>query len=157
MGGLSGDPTFEDVLAARRLLKEHLRPTPQYESVSLGRMLGLRLWVKYENHQPTVAFKVRGTLNRVLNLTDEERSLGVVTASAGNHGQGVISDEEIRRALVLLLAKTHNLAEGAGAAGTAGVVKLQERLAGKRVGTILSGGNLNRRVLERALTDVRPW
>lgn len=47
--------------------------------------------------------------------------------------------------------------KGAGAAGTAGVVKLRDRLAGRRVGTILSGGNLNRGVLERALSDTDAW
>ena len=318
------EPTIDDVIAARRLLEAHLRPTPFYESLSLSRLLGLRLFIKYENHQPTVAFKVRGTLNRVLNLSEEERARGVVTASAGNHGQGVsyaarligvratvvapehanpdkveamrtlgaevllwgqdfdeadekarelerekefvyfhaaddpwviaghgttglemveqepdldvlvvplgagglisgvalaakairpeievlgvqaegcapyfrsrlegrltsvdsastfadglatrhptmlpfrmidrlvddiivATDQEMRQAIVLLLEKTHNLAEGAGAAGTAGVVKLQERLAGRMVGTILSGGNLNRHVLQQVLTEV---
>ena len=321
------DPTFDDVLAARKRLSEHLAPTPCYESISLGRTLGLRLFIKYENHQPTVAFKVRGTLNKVLNLTQDDRDRGVVTASMGNHGLGVCwaarltgvrativmpekanpdkveamrnlgaevvfhgedfeeaneralelerekgfiyfhaandpwiiaghgtvglemmeqapdldvlvvpvgagglisgvslaakslkpgievigvqaknvapfyrsrqegrlvqldsaatfaeglasrfptilpfrmidrlvddiivaTEEEMRRGIVLLLEKTHNLAEGAGAAGTAGVVKLHERLAGRTVGTILSGGNLNRHVLERALTDTHAW
>jgi threonine dehydratase len=329
-GGMTGavrEPAFVDVLAARRLIERYLNPTPFYESMSLGGMLGLRLWIKYENHQPTVAFKVRGTLNRIISLSEEEAGRGVVTASAGNHGQGVCyaarlrrirativvpeqanpdkveamrnlgaevvfagrdfdqadqrarqleeeegfiyfhaandpwiiaghgtvglemveqepdldalvvpvgagglisgvalaakslkpeieilgvqakdcapylksrergrltdvesaatfaeglasrhptplpfaiidrlvddiivtSEEEMRRAIVLLLEKTHNLAEGAGAAGTAGVVKLHQRLAGKRVGTILSGGNLNRYQLERALTDPHAW
>lgn len=321
------EPTFVDVLAAKRVLDSYLAPTPFYESISLGRMLGLRLWIKYENHQPICAFKVRGTLNKVVSLTDEERTRGVVTASMGNHGQGVCyaarltdvqatvvmpekanpdkaeamrnlgaevvlwgedfeeanekalelekekgfiyfhaandpwiiaghgttglemleqvpdlevlvvpvgagglisgvslaaktlnpaievigvqaknvapyvqsrleghlvnagsaktfaeglacrfptelpfrlisrlvddlivaTEEEMRRAIVLLLEKTHNLAEGAGAAGTAGVVKLHERLAGKKVGTILSGGNLNRHTLERALSDPQTW
>jgi threonine dehydratase len=321
------EPTFEDVLAARRLIEKHLPRTPFYESMSLGRMLGLTLFVKYENHQPVGAFKVRGTVNKILNLTAEERARGVVTASMGNHGQGVCygarlidvqatvvmpekanpdkveamrnlgaevvfhgddfeeaveratelehdkgyvyfhaandpwivaghgtigleiledvpdldvlvvpvgagglisgvalaaktmnpvieiigvqakncapfyrsrregrlveaesartfaeglasrtptplpfrmidrlvddlvvaSEEELRRAIVLLLEKTHNLAEGAGAAGTAGVVQLHERLGGKKVGTILSGGNLPRHMLERALTDPHSW
>jgi threonine dehydratase len=319
------EPSFVDVLAARRVLERYLRPTPFYESHSLGAKLGLRLWVKYENHQPTVAFKVRGTLNKVLSLTGEQRDRGVVTASAGNHGQGVCyaarlqgiratvvvperanpdkveamrnlggevvpwgrdfdqadqrarelerergfvyfhaandpwiiaghgtvglemleeepdlevlvvplgagglisgvalaaktlnpalqvigvqakdcapyfksriegrmtdvdsadtfaeglasrhptvlpfrmidrlvdeivvtSEEEMRRAVVLLLEETHNLAEGAGAAGTAGVVTLRDRLAGRKVGTILSGGNLTRRQLEEALAGTR--
>jgi threonine dehydratase len=321
------EPTFDDVVAAGKLLSEHLAPTPCYESISLGRTLGLRLFIKYENHQPVVAFKVRGTLNKVLNLPTEERDRGVVTASMGNHGLGVCyatritgvrativmpekanpdkveamrnlgaeilfhgedfedanekalqlerekgfiyfhaandpwiiaghgtvglemleqapdldvlvvpvgagglisgvalaaktlkpgievigvqaknvapyyrsrqegrlmqadtaitfaeglasrfptvlpfrmidrlvddlivaTEEEMRRAIVLLLEKTHNLAEGAGAAGTAGVVKLHERLAGRNVGTILSGGNLNRHTLERALADPHAW
>lgn len=323
----AGEPSFADILAARGLIERYLAPTPCYESVTLGRMLGLRLWIKYENHQPTVAFKVRGTLNKILTLSDQERERGVVTASMGNHGQGVCyaatlkrvratvvmpekanpdkveamrnlgaevlfaghgfeeadekarelerekgfvyfhsandrqiiaghgtvglemlegqpdldvlvvpvgagglisgvalaaktlnpgievigvqakncapyhrsrqegrltpvetadtfaeglasrhptilpygmidrlvddvvvaTEEEMRRAIVLLLEKTHNLAEGAGAAGTAGVVKLHERLEGRKVGTILSGGNLNRHQLERALTDPQAW
>ncbi len=69
----------------------------------------------------------------------------------------VATEEEMRRGIVLLLEKTHNLAEGAGAAGIAGVVRLHERLAGRRVGTILTGGNLNRHVLERALIDPHGW
>ena len=328
MGGLStAEPTFADVLRARRRLSPYLQPTPFHESPVLGGLLGLRLWIKYENVQPTVAFKVRGTLNRMLIMSDEERAQGVVTASAGNHGQGVswaagllgvratvvapeqanpdkveamrtlgaevllwgrdfdeadekareleqekgfvyfhaaddpaiiaghgtaglemieqepeidalmiplgagglisgvalaaksmrgdievigvqaagcapffrsrqqgrmteveradtfadglasrrptelpyrmidrlvddivvTTEEEIRRAVVLLLEKAHHLAEGAGAAGTAGVVRLRERLAGRRVGTILSGGNLNRAVLERAINDADAW
>lgn len=321
------EPSFVDIQAARGVIGRYLHRTPFYESISLGRMLGVTLFIKYENHQPTGAFKVRGTLNKVLALSDEERIRGVVTASMGNHGQGVCyaarligvqatvvmpekanpdkveamrnlgaevvfhgedfeeanekaleleqdkgfvyfhaandpkiiaghgtvglemledvpdldvvvvplgagglisgvalaaktlnqrievigvqakncapyyrsrreghlvhaesantfaeglasrnptplpfrmieryvddvivaTEEEMRRAVVLLLEKTHNLAEGAGAAGTAGVVKLHERLVGKRVGTILSGGNLNRHVLERALSDPHAW
>ena len=69
----------------------------------------------------------------------------------------VATEEELRRAIVVLLEKTHNLAEGAGAAGTAGVMKLRERLAGRNVGTILSGGNLPRSILERALSDPGTW
>lgn len=323
----TGEPTLVDVLAARRLIEQYLPRTPFYESISLGRMLDLTLYIKYENHQPVGAFKVRGTLNKVLNLTTEERARGVVTASMGNHGQGVCyaarlidvqatvvmpekanpdkveamrnlgaevlfygedfeeaneraselerdkgfvyfhaandpwivaghgtiglemledvpdlevlvvpvgagglisgvslaaktmnpgievigvqakncapyyrsrreghlveaesartfaeglasrnptvlpfrmvdrlvddlvvaTEEEMRRAIVLLLEKTHNIAEGAGAAGTAGVVQLHERLVGRKVGTILSGGNLPRHMLERALTDPYSW
>lgn len=321
-------PSFVDILAARRALERYLHPTPFYESISLGRMLGLTLFIKYENHQPIGAFKVRGTLNKILSLSPDQRARGVVTASMGNHGQGVCyaarllhvqatvvmpekanpdkaeamrnlgaevlfsgagfdeandnarelerekgyiyfhaaddpwivaghgtvglemleavpdlealvvpigagglisgvalaaktlnpqidligvqaknmaayyrsraeghlieiepgattfaeglacrvpralpfqmidrlvddiivaTEEDMRRGIVLLLEKTHNLAEGAGAAGTAGVVRLHERLAGKRVGTILTGGNLNRHVLERALSDPHAW
>jgi threonine dehydratase len=321
------EPTFLDVLRARGALRLYLPRTPFRESRAIGRMLGLTLFIKYENHQPICAFKVRGTLNKVLALSREERDRGVVTASMGNHGQGVCyaarlfgiratvvmpeganpdkaeairdlgaevvfeeggfeeadekarelerekgfvyfhaaddpyliaghgtaglemledvpdldvivapigagglisgvalaakainpgievigvqakncspyyasrlegrrvealtsdtfadglasrsprplpfqmverlvddvivaTEEEMREAVVLLLEKTHNLAEGAGAAATAGVVRLRERLAGKRVGAILSGGNINREILERALTDPEPW
>ncbi|HYH27941.1 MAG TPA: threonine/serine dehydratase [Actinomycetota bacterium] len=321
------EPTFADVVAARRLIERHLARTPFHEALSLSKELGVRLFIKYENHQPVGAFKVRGNINKVFNMDREERLRGVVTASMGNHGQGVcyaarlvdatavvvmpeeanpdkveamenlgatvyfhgrdfeeadakarelerdkgfvyfhaandpwivaghgtvglemveeepdleaivvpvgagglasgvalaakamnpevevigvqakecapyyasreqgrlvkldsantfaeglasrtptplpfaligrlvddlivLTEEEIRRGIVTLLEKTHNLAEGAGAAGTAGVIKLRDRLVGKKVGTILSGGNLPRTVLERALSDPDPW
>jgi threonine dehydratase len=51
--------------------------------------VGLDLWVKHENHNPTGAFKVRGGLNLVRSLSTEERARGVVTASTGNHGQSI--------------------------------------------------------------------
>ena len=55
-------------------------------------------------------------------------------------------------AVRLLLRSTHNLAEGAGAAGLAGLIKLRGELAGKRVGIILSGANIDRETLRRILS-----
>ncbi len=55
----------------------------------------------------------------------------------------LVSEEELRRAIVLLLETTHNLAEAAGAASLAGAVKLKARLAGRKVALVLSGGNLS--------------
>ncbi len=55
----------------------------------------------------------------------------------------LVSDDEIRRAIIILLAHTRNLAEGAGAAALAAALKLPQELAGKRVGVVLSGGNLS--------------
>jgi len=63
----------------------------------------------------------------------------------------LVSDEEMRQAIVLMLEKTHNLAEGAGAASLAGAVKLKERLAGRKVVLVLSGGNLSMDKLRWAL------
>ena len=68
-----------------------------------------------------------------------------------------VSEEEMRRAILLLLEKTHNLAEGAGAAGIAAVMKIREQLKGRVVGTILSGGNLPWHVLNKALNDIQSW
>lgn len=320
-------PTFVDVLAAARTIRPYIAKSAFYESISLGKLLGCRLFVKYENHQPVGSFKVRGTLNRMLRASQAERGRGFVTASQGNHGQGVcyaaaivgskatvvvpekanpdkveamrnlgaevlthgqdfeaaveraweiaaerkatylhaaddplivaghatvalemfedepsldtivfpvgagglisgaalvaktlkpevevigvqaertpgfveslkaghivecapsstfaegiavrqppqltfemvrdlvdevitVTEEEMRRGILLLLEKTHSLAEGAGAAGLAGVVKLHERLAGRTVGTVLSGGNLPWHVLNRALNDIHSW
>ena len=78
-----------DVLAARRRLAPWLRPTPLYRYPALDAMTGARVWVKHENHQPVGAFKVRGGVNLVSQLSAEERHRGVIAASTGNHGQSV--------------------------------------------------------------------
>jgi threonine dehydratase len=82
-------PTLSDVLAARRQIAPYLRPTPLYEYPALSELVGAEVWVKHENHQPVGAFKVRGGVNLVSRLDEEERQRGVVTASTGNHGQSI--------------------------------------------------------------------
>lgn len=67
------------------------------------------------------------------------------------HDIVLVSDDELREAIRLLLSATHNLAEGAGAATTAAALKLREQLAGKTVVGVLSGGNLDLRELERIM------
>ena len=71
------------------------------------------------------------------------------------HDMLLVSDAELRAAVRLLLRLTHNLAEGAGAASTAAALRLRERLAGKTVVGVLSGGNLDLRHL-RAILDEAP-
>jgi threonine dehydratase len=88
MTGLSV-PDLGDVLAARQRIAPYLSPTPLYRYPALDALAGAELWVKHENHQPVGAFKVRGGLNLVSQLTDDERQRGVITASTGNHGQSV--------------------------------------------------------------------
>jgi threonine dehydratase len=68
----------------------------------------------------------------------------------------LVSDDELRQAIRLLLRVTHNLAEGAGAASTAAAYKLREQLAGKMVVGVLSGGNLDQRELARILATDGP-
>jgi threonine dehydratase len=82
-------PDLADVLAARQRVAPYLRPTPLYRYPTLDAMTGANTWVKHENHQPVGAFKVRGGVNLVSQLTGDERSRGVITASTGNHGQSV--------------------------------------------------------------------
>jgi threonine dehydratase len=82
-------PDLADVLAARQRIAPYLGPTPLYRYPALDELTGARLWVKHENHQPVGAFKVRGGVNLVSQLSAEERQRGVVTASTGNHGQSV--------------------------------------------------------------------
>ncbi|NPV71416.1 MAG: threonine/serine dehydratase [Firmicutes bacterium] len=83
------DPTISDVFRARTIVNRFLQPTPLIKPAALGRILGCEAWVKCENLQPVGAFKVRGGLNLVSQLTPEERARGVITASTGNHGQSI--------------------------------------------------------------------
>jgi len=319
-------PTFADVLRARRTVNRYLPGTPLFPSLSLSELLGFQLYIKYENHQPIGAFKVRGGLNLVASLGTSERTRGVITASTGNHGQSIayaartfgvrsvivmpeesnpdkvesmvhlgaeitffggdfedarvkaeqiaqdqgmyyvhpaneplliagvgtigleilealpevdtiivpigagsgvcgtsivaksinphvriigvqaekapsvylswkerrmvdtpscetfaeglatrsafalpleiiqelvdeivlVSDDEMKHAIVLLLEKAHTIAEGAGAASTAAAIKLQDRLAGQKVACVLSGGNLPLSTLQQILREHRP-
>jgi threonine dehydratase len=82
-------PTFADVLQARRRIAPYLRPTPLFPYAALSELVGTQVWVKHENHQPVGAFKVRGGVNLVAQLSAEERERGVIAASTGNHGQSI--------------------------------------------------------------------
>jgi threonine dehydratase len=82
-------PTFVDVLAARRRIAPYLRPTPLYCYDALSELVGTEVWVKHENHLPVGAFKVRGGVNLIAQLSAGERERGVMAASTGNHGQSV--------------------------------------------------------------------
>jgi threonine dehydratase len=82
-------PDLADVLAARQRIAPYLGPTPLYRYPALDELTGARVWVKHENHQPVGAFKVRGGVNLLSQLSAEERRKGVITASTGNHGQSV--------------------------------------------------------------------
>jgi threonine dehydratase len=82
-------PTFLDVLDARRQIRPYLRPTALHTYPGLNALVGTDVWVKHENHQPICAFKVRGGINLVSRLSEDERERGVIAASTGNHGQSV--------------------------------------------------------------------
>jgi threonine dehydratase len=82
-------PTFADVLAARRRIAPHLPPTALNRYPALDELVGTEVWVKHENHQPVGAFKVRGGVNLVSQLSEDERQRGLISASTGNHGQSI--------------------------------------------------------------------
>jgi threonine dehydratase len=81
--------SLHDVRAARERIAGQVVLTPCTPSVAFGELFGGRAWFKFENLQRTGSFKERGALNRMLLLSEEERRRGVITASAGNHAQGV--------------------------------------------------------------------
>lgn len=82
-------PTLADVLQAREAIAPYLRPTPVIEPPALAESLGFRVVLKCEHLNPTGAFKVRGGINLVSRLTNEERARGVLAVSTGNHAQSV--------------------------------------------------------------------
>src|SRR6266550_5318057 len=82
-------PTFNDVLAARERIARYLQPTALNRYPALDELIGTETWVKHENHQPICAFKVRGGINLLSQLPDDERRGGVITASTGNHRQSI--------------------------------------------------------------------
>jgi threonine dehydratase len=82
-------PTLADLVAAQDRLAGVARVTPVLSSSTLGGLVGRTVSLKAENLQLTGAFKIRGAYNTIAQLTDSERQAGVVTASAGNHGQAV--------------------------------------------------------------------
>jgi threonine dehydratase len=80
---------YDDVLAALPRVHALLKPTPLYEWPGLSRLLGFPFLLKHENHHPVGAFKVRGGVNLVSTLTENERAAGIIGVSTGNHGQSL--------------------------------------------------------------------
>ncbi len=81
--------TLQGIFEAKKLVYRHLRPTPLTYYPLLSRFLGCHAYVKHENHNPTGSFKVRGGINLISKLSEEERRRGVITATRGNHGQSI--------------------------------------------------------------------
>jgi threonine dehydratase len=82
-------PDFRDVLLAQRQIRPYLQRTPLHTYPALNALLETDVYVKHENYQPVGAFKVRGGINLIAQLSPEERERGVISASTGNHGQSV--------------------------------------------------------------------
>ena len=85
----TGQLSTADVEAAAARIASRIVCTPCLRSPALSELTGAEIFVKYENLQFTHSFKERGALNFLLQLDVNERRRGVVTMSAGNHGQAV--------------------------------------------------------------------
>src|SRR6476469_8514133 len=82
-------PTIDDIRAAAKRIDGSVIRTPMLVSRTLSEAIGAEVWLKFENLQFTAAYKERGALNKLLQLTPAERERGVIAASAGNHAQAV--------------------------------------------------------------------
>ena len=81
--------SIDDIRAAAQTIDGHVKKTQMARSRVLSRMTGAEIWVKFENFQFTASFKERGAVNKLANLSDEEKAAGVCAMSAGNHAQAV--------------------------------------------------------------------
>ena len=81
--------SLQEILSAAEVITPHVHRTPVASSAYLGDLVGADLHLKLEIFQKTGSFKPRGVLNKMANLTDEEKMRGVVSLSAGNHAQAL--------------------------------------------------------------------
>jgi len=82
-------PNFQDILLAQRQIRPYLPRTSLHSYPAINALLGTETYIKHENYQPVGAFKVRGGINLISQLSPEERERGVISASTGNHGQSI--------------------------------------------------------------------
>ena len=84
-------PTLRDVYRAKKTIAPHIPRTPLHYSSGLSELLEAEVYLKHEEYLPLGAFKGRGGINLLANMTDEEKQRGLITASSGNHGQSMAS------------------------------------------------------------------
>lgn len=104
-------PTVADIVRARKVVSQYLPATPTINVPSLAKEIGCQeLVLKCENMQPIGAFKVRGGINLISQLSEEERERGVVSASTGNHAQSVAyAAREFGVKAVIFVPEVHNV------------------------------------------------
>ena len=80
---------IKQIAEAKKSLNNIIHETPLEFNTTFSELTGNQIYLKLENLQKTGSFKIRGAFNKIMKLNDEERKMGVIAASAGNHGQGV--------------------------------------------------------------------
>ena len=84
-------PRLRDVYQAKKTIAPYFQRTPLHYSAGLSQFIDAEVYLKHEEYLPLGAFKGRGGINLLANLSQEERNCGVITASTGNHGQSIAS------------------------------------------------------------------
>ena len=99
--------SLQDIQKARNSIRGEVKKTPLMRSQYLSSLTGSDVYLKLENLQVTNAFKIRGALNRMMNLTAEEKARGIVAASSGNHAQAVsVGAEKLKVTATLVVPAT---------------------------------------------------
>ncbi|MFM1651054.1 threonine/serine dehydratase [Brevibacillus sp. B_LB10_24] len=91
------------ILQAKKRIEHEVVKTPLISSAALSAHVGAEVWLKLENLQKTGSFKLRGALNKLSSLSAEELERGVITASAGNHAQGVAYASSLKNVSALIV------------------------------------------------------
>ena len=81
--------SLQDIFIAKQRIAPHIRKTPLIKANKLSNIANNNIFLKLENLQNTGSFKLRGATNKILSLTKDELSRGVITVSSGNHGRAV--------------------------------------------------------------------
>ena len=81
--------TYQDVLDAQKRISPYIVHTPLHRAGALDKKLGCKVYLKAENFQVTGSFKIRGAINCILTLSEDQRKRGITATSTGNHAQGV--------------------------------------------------------------------
>ncbi len=102
---------FEDIVAAQEFIAPYLPKTPLIRVRAISELLDCDYYAKLENLQPVGAFKVRGGVNLVGTVSDEERARGLVSASTGNHGQSIAYAGRLFSSRVIIYAPAENVNE----------------------------------------------
>ena len=104
-------PTIRDVYRAKQTIAPYITRSPLHFSAGLSDLLDADVYLKHDEHLPLGAFKARGGINLLANLSPEERDRGVITASTGNHGQSIANACRIfgSKALIALPEKSNPL------------------------------------------------
>ncbi|MCD6502678.1 MAG: threonine ammonia-lyase [Euryarchaeota archaeon] len=101
--GHVAEVAYKDILEAYERISPYIKRTPIETSRTFSDMSGYKVYMKLENLQKTGAFKIRGALNKVLSLSDEEIRRGIIACSAGNHAQGVAYSARLRGAKAVIV------------------------------------------------------
>ena len=124
---------YRDVQAAQARIASHIIRTPLLRVPALDEALGCQVYLKHEGFQAIGAFKIRGALNKALSLSEEELGRGLITASAGNHAQGVAyAAHKLGAQAVIVMPTNANPVKLAGVQRWGGQVELVGTLSSQR-------------------------
>ncbi len=137
--------SFQDILNAKHVIQNSIHKTPLISSMKLDETLGTQLYLKAELFQKMGSFKLRGVLNKLQSLSNQEKSNGVVTISAGNHAQSLAyacKNEGIRAVIVMPSYSAKNKIETTRSLGAEVIVHEDSRTLLERLNTTQTRENL---------------